>query len=202
MIACSRAGASRWVWRTFDKPFSKLDALMPLECHVSDEVHILCDASDTRVTIRGREMEVQVLDHVEVGLELWSTIFTAPFPISREQVTRLFDYWGLTMPVLHHARFTLMQFLTHVVSATNGLRLIGVTKIYRRLVVDGCLIERATLVAAGQRVETLSLEARDYAPMRRLLSAYRLDRYHNVSDITCLKRLTGMRQRADLAATA
>src|SRR5688500_19170394 len=90
VIASSRAGASRWVWRTFDKPSSKLDALMPLECQVSNEVHILCDTSDTRVTIRGREIEVQVLDHVEVGLELWSTIFTAPFPISREQVTTLF----------------------------------------------------------------------------------------------------------------
>lgn len=178
---------------------------MPLECHLSNEIHILCDRDDTRVTIRDHEIDVQVLDHVEVGLELWSTIFTAAFPISREQVTRLFDYWGLSMPALHHARFTLMQFLTHVVGATDGLRLIGVTKICRRSVIDGCLIERATFAAAGQRVETVSLESRDCARMRRLLSAYRLDRYHNVSDVTYLKRPTGMRSsphRARLAATA
>ena len=178
---------------------------MPRECHVSNEIHILCDTSDARVTIRGHELEVHVRDHVEAQLELWSTIFTAPFPISREQVTSLFEYWGLTRPELHHARFTLMQFLTHVVSATDGLRLIGVTKIYRRSVIDGCLIERATFAAAGQRVETLSLESRDGARMSRLLSAYRLDRYHNVSDVTCLKRLIGMRplcQIGHLAATA
>ena len=103
---------------------------MPLECRVSHEIHILCDTSDTRVTIRDREIEVAV---------------------------------------------------------------------------DGCLIERAMFVAAGHRVETLSVEARDYARMRRLLSAYRLDRYHNVSDVSYLKRLIGMRflrQSAHLASTA
>lgn len=178
---------------------------MPLARHVSNDVHILCDTSDTRVTIHGHDIDVQVLDHIEDGLELWSPILTAPFPIDREQVARLFDEWPLTMPRLHHERFMPLPFLTHVVSATSGLRIVGVSRTYRRAVVDGCLIERATIAVAGHRAETASVAADESDRVRRVLSAYQLDRYDNLNDVNYLKRLIGMqplRQTAHLAATA
>ncbi len=69
MTASSRADACRWAWRTFAKPPTRLAALMPLDHPVSNHGDILCDLSDTRVTIHEHGIDVKVRDRIEDGLE-------------------------------------------------------------------------------------------------------------------------------------
>ncbi|HEX8031056.1 MAG TPA: hypothetical protein VF491_21460 [Vicinamibacterales bacterium] len=183
---------SRWEWRTFAPSFDSLDLAMPAEVELAHEIYILNLTSNINVKIRGGAIEVKTLDDVYDGLELWRPSFTAQFPLCQRDIRSVLNWLGVSRPqVLFSPSYGASGFLTDVACCIDGIRVIGVTKTRRRAIVDGCIVERASVSAAGHIMQTVAVESADEAAVRRQLRRLRLDRFDNLNYVEFLKGLAG-----------
>jgi hypothetical protein len=184
----------RWEWRAFGESFADLEAVMPQQPpQLAHDIYILGDTSDANVKIREDTIDVKRLTRVSNGLERWSPVFTAPFPLGCDQVRRVFAEWPVPAPPCTMTRRSALEFLADVVAPLGGLHIIGVGKQRRHAVVDGCLIERTTLDIGGHVFESAAVEMADADRVRQLLRTFHLDRFDNLNYVTFLKRVLGIR---------
>ena len=102
----------RWEWRSFGPRFGeaekRLAALTPSGVQESDEVYLLSGAGGN-VKIRAALMDIKVLRQVNAdGLEQWTPVMKAGFPIGATDAARVFEALQLPVPSLSreglHAR--------------------------------------------------------------------------------------------------
>ena len=85
----------RWEWRTFGDDFGEGErafaALTPERVQESDEIYLVGREGDT-VKVRDALMDIKVLREVdENGLEQWTPVMKAEFPIPATDVPRVFE---------------------------------------------------------------------------------------------------------------
>ena len=116
----------RWEWRTFGTSFGPAEdafaRLTPERIQESDEIYLVARDGDT-VKVRDELMDIKVLREVDAnGLEQWTPVMKAEFPVSAADVGRVFEALRQPVPALDRAEYTLDQFLDELIAPAEGGR--------------------------------------------------------------------------------
>lgn len=152
----------RWEWRTFGERFTQALAVLtalPHDIKDSAETYLLCPSPDVNAKVRGRQLDIKRLHGRDRGLELWSPVFKADFPLKAADVATLYREWALPMPPLTRTVYTLEQLLREVLTQTSAIVIAPIIKTRRQAQLDGCAIEVSTVRIGRQALETVAVES-------------------------------------------
>ena len=182
--------SARWRWRTFGSAFDQLNPYLPGDFTFAHEVYLLSPSTGIEARITDHQFCIDQLQEVQHGIELWTRVFSTPFPVCQRDVREIWQWCGCRPPAeFFRAEYDRYLFLTDLVSATSGLQAIGINLTRCANVLDQCEIERAVATVAGHAIQTLSVSAQDLYDVRGCLRRLRLDRLENVSFGRYLHRL-------------
>ena len=175
----------RWEWRSFGPRFGeaekRLAALTPGGAQESDELYLLSGA-DGNVKIRAALMDIKVLREVNAdGLEQWTPIMKAAFPISATDAASVFETLQLPLPSLSQKGYTLDEFLEEFAAPGGAIRVVKVHKRRTRYTVGGCMAELSEVVANGKPTRTIAVESEDAAAVIGAVRDLGLGGYTNTS---------------------
>ncbi len=175
----------RWEWRSFGRHFgeaqARLAALTPTGVQESDEVYLLSGAGDN-VKVRDALMDIKVLREVNAdGLEQWTPVMKAGFPLSAAEVARVFESLQLPVPSLSPAGYTFDEFIEAFAAPGGAIRAVQVHKRRVRYRVGGCTAEVSDVVANGKPTRTIAVESEDAQGVIRAVRELGLGGYTNTS---------------------
>jgi exopolyphosphatase/guanosine-5'-triphosphate,3'-diphosphate pyrophosphatase len=175
----------RWEWRWFGHRFgpaeARLAAMTPGAVQESSETYLLSGTGDN-VKVRDALMDIKVLREVDPqGLEQWTPVMKAGFPLPAAEVTRVFQALRLDPPPLHRASYTLEQFIDELAVPSGRIRAVSVQKRRTRYKVNGCMAELSEVVADGKRTRTIAVESENAAAVMAAVRGLGLGGYVNTS---------------------
>ena len=104
-------------------------------------------------------MDIKVLREVNPdGLEQWTPVMKAGFPLPAAEVTKVFAALRLDPPPLQRASYDLEQFIDELAVPSGRIRAISVQKRRTRYTVGGCMARsfRRSLRTASRRARSPS----------------------------------------------
>ena len=175
----------RWEWRAFGERFGAAEAafavLTPSGVQESDELYLLSEASDN-VKVRDDLMDIKVLEEVDVaGLERWTPIMKAAFPLTGADVEAVCRALRLPVPPLGEVAWPLERFVTELVDPSHTVRAVQVHKRRVRYSVDGCMAEVSEVTAGGRSTRSIAIESEDPAAVVAAVRRMGLGGFRNVS---------------------
>ena len=175
----------RWEWRTFGSHFGPAEAtfaaLTPGGVQESDELYLLSGSGDN-VKIRDDLMDIKVLREVDAdGLERWTPVMKAVFPLAAADVVRVFEALRLPVPELTRDAYPLDRFVAELAAPGSAIRAVRVHKRRVRYTVDGCMAELSDVTADGRPTRTLAIESEDPAAVIAAVRRVGLGGYTNVN---------------------
>ena len=175
----------RWEWRWFGHRFgpaeARLAALTPGAVQQSSETYLLSGEGDN-VKVRDALMDIKVLREVDKdGLEQWTPVMKAGFPLPADEVTKVFAALRLDAPPLQRASYDLAQFIDELAVPSGRIRAISVQKRRVRYTVGGCMAELSEVVADGKPTRTIAVESEDAAAVIAAVRSLGLIGYVNTS---------------------
>ena len=175
----------RWEWRSFGPRFGeaekRLASLAPGGIQESDEIYLLTD-SGGNVKIRAALMDIKVLRQVNAdGLEQWTPVMKAGFPIGAEDAVKVFEALQLPIPTLSSKSYTLDEFMGEFAAPGGPIRAVKVHKRRTRYTVGGCMAELSDVVANGKATRTIAVESEDAGGVIRAVRELGLAGYRNTS---------------------
>ena len=175
----------RWEWRWFGRRLglaeSRLAALTPSGVQESDETYLLSGAGDN-VKVRDALMDIKVLREVNRdGLEQWTPVMKAGFPLPASEVTRVFAALQLEPPPLLRSDYSLQRFINELIVPGGRIRAISVHKRRTRYSVGGCMAELSEVVADGKPTRTVAVESEDAGAVIAAVRSLGLSGYVNTS---------------------
>ena len=175
----------RWEWRSFGRRFGGAEALLarltPSGVQESDEIYLLSGAGEN-VKVRDALMDIKVLREVNAdGLEQWTPIMKAGFPLQAADAARVFEALRLPLPTPARASYTLDQFIERFAAPGGPIRAVKVHKRRTRYTVGGCMAELSEVVADGKPTHTIAVESEDAAGVMRAVRELGLGGYTNTS---------------------
>jgi exopolyphosphatase/guanosine-5'-triphosphate,3'-diphosphate pyrophosphatase len=175
----------RWEWRSFGQRFGEAEArvaaLTPEAVQESDEIYLLSGAGDN-VKVRADLMDIKVLREVNAdGLEQWTPVMKAGFPLPAAEVAKVFESLQLPVPALTRASYTLDAFIEAFAQPGGAIRRVDVHKRRVRYTIGGCTGELSEVVANGKPTRTIAVESTDAAAVIRAVRELGLGGYTNTS---------------------
>lgn len=156
-------------------------ALTPGGVQESDEIYLLSGAGDN-VKVRDALMDIKVLKEVNAdGLEQWTPVMKAGFPLPAADVAKVFEAWRLPVPPLSRESYTLDEFIADFAAQGSAIRAVKVHKQRTRHTVGGCTAELSEVVADGKPTRTIAIESEDAAAVIRAVRGLGLGGYANIS---------------------
>jgi exopolyphosphatase/guanosine-5'-triphosphate,3'-diphosphate pyrophosphatase len=183
----------RWEWRSFGARFGQADGrlakLQPKSTQDSDELYLLSPAA-ANVKIRDGLMDIKVLREVNAdGLEQWTPVMKAGFPLPAAEAAKVLEALGLPVPTPLPASTAQDKFLGQFAAPGGAVRVVKVHKRRTRYTVGGCMAELSEVVANGKPTRTLAVESEDAAAVLRAVRELGLGGYTNTSYLHGLKAL-------------
>jgi exopolyphosphatase/guanosine-5'-triphosphate,3'-diphosphate pyrophosphatase len=175
----------RWEWRSFGRRFGEAEGhlalLTPSGVQESDEIYLLSRAG-ANVKIRDALMDIKVLREVNAdGLEQWTPVMKAGFPLPAPEATKVLEALGLPIPTPVRASYTLDEFLSQFAAPGGAVRAVNVHKRRTRYTVGGCMAELSDVVANGKPTRTIAVESEDAGGVIRAVRQLGLGGYTNTS---------------------
>jgi exopolyphosphatase/guanosine-5'-triphosphate,3'-diphosphate pyrophosphatase len=185
----------RWEWRSFGRRFgeaeARLAALTPEGVQESDEVYLLSGAGDN-VKVRADLMDIKVLQEVNGnGLERWTPVMKAGFPLPAAEVAKVFESLQLPVPALSRASYTFDDFIEAFAKPDGAIRRVNVHKRRTRYTIGGCTGEFSDVIANGKSTRTIAVESADADAVIRAVRELGLGGYTNTSYPIGLAALIG-----------
>jgi exopolyphosphatase / guanosine-5'-triphosphate,3'-diphosphate pyrophosphatase len=155
----------RWEWRTFDADLGpaarSLAELTPDQVVESSELYVVPAAGGDVVKVRDGLMDVKHLHTVDAdGLEQWSPVMKAPFPVSRADVESVLEALGVrATATLAGSTYSLAELLAEVVAPHPALRAVEVHKNRRRFTLGGCMAELTDVNTEHGSTRTIAVES-------------------------------------------
>lgn len=180
----------RWEWRAFGQHFGEaeacLAALTAEAVQESDEVYLLpgagLSAASGNVKVRAELMDIKILQQVNAdGLEQWTPVMKAGFPLAASDVARVFEALQLPLPALSLASYTFDEFIAVFTQPGGVIRRVDVHKRRVRYTVGGCTAEFSDVLANGKPTRTIAVESPDAAAVMRAVRELGLGGYSNTS---------------------
>jgi exopolyphosphatase/guanosine-5'-triphosphate,3'-diphosphate pyrophosphatase len=175
----------RWEWRSFGGHFGeaerRLAKLTPSGVQEGDEIYLLSRAA-ANVKIRDRLMDIKILREVNAeGLEQWTPVMKAGFPLPAVDAGKVFEALGLPIPAPAPASYTLDEFVGQFAGPGGPVRVVEVHKRRTRYTVGGCMAELSDVVANGRPTRTIAVESEDAARVIQAVRELGLGGYTNTS---------------------
>jgi exopolyphosphatase/guanosine-5'-triphosphate,3'-diphosphate pyrophosphatase len=185
--------SARWEWRTFGPGAQVAERrwsdLQPSGEQVSDEVYLLSERGQT-VKYRDLLMDVkQLLETDTFGLQQWTPVMKASFPIARDELARVFEALRVVPPPLERDRYTFDEFRSELTGPDRGVRAVDVHKRRVRYRVDGCSAEITDVTADGLPGRTFAVESEDAEAVIGVVRGLEFEDYVNTPYPTGLKRI-------------
>src|SRR5690349_12739273 len=157
----------RWEWRVFGErfPIAEEDfrARTPTGVQDSEELYLLAPSGDN-VKIRDGLLDIKELRETDAdGLQRWSPILKASFPLSTDDVVAALDALGLPPASDLPQPLTLEDLLAAHTGPDGTVRAVRVHKHRVRYSVGGCLAEVSDIEVDGRPTRTVAVEGEDKA---------------------------------------
>ena len=175
----------RWEWRVFGRRFPAAEAdfaaRTPTGVQDSDELYLLARSGDN-VKIRDELMDIKELQEVdEHGLQRWSPILKASFPLSPADAMVVHEALGLPARPATTEPLALDTLLRVHAAPAGPIRAVPVHKHRVRYSVGGCLAEVADIEVGGRSVRTVAVEGEDPGAVLTTVRSMGLGGYRNTS---------------------
>ena len=159
----------------------------------SDETYILSRTNDVNNTkIRDGKMDIKTLVDIQQGLEQWSPLMKAEFPIQRslliEQVIPAFQ---VEMTSSDQEVFSLGEFLK-MIRMHPELQSVRVHKKRFGYMVNDTICEFGYVLINGARVATINSESTELDDIQRTLDDIGLEGVENINYLQAIKRVIGI----------
>ena len=166
--------------------------MTPQRMRTSDELYLLSLHSDASVKVRDGLMDVKHLLRVgDDGLELWTPVLQAGFPLSRRDASAVLTTLGVTGQELERTSYSLDSFVGELIQPQPDVRTVEVHKQRTHYVVEECVVELTELTADQATTRTLSVESPDPSNVSTIVAKLGLGDRRNVSVARGLKALVG-----------
>jgi hypothetical protein len=199
----------RFEFRAFAQGFGLVEEKMRelsscQQIRESHEVYILSrsnaddpgEASRVRVNnvkIRDGKMDIKALVGIQRGLEQWTPLLKAPFPLQRAVIQDEFcAAMGVASPACSRSHYTLHQFFEEIVWPDPNLSGAFVFKRRFSFTVNECIAETAELLVNGAAIRTVAVESEDVEALLGAREMLGLQAYQNVSYPLALRRILGL----------
>lgn len=188
---------ARWEWRTFgagfEEPEARIRKFEQSNMKESEEVYVLSRNSDENVKVRDDLLDIKQLQEVNGdGLEQWYPVMKAGFPISVEDLKKLFSYFKVSEPLFGRKEYTFSQFLDEIVRPNQNLRLVHVGKKRHIYVINGAIVEIAETDFDGVTLQTICVEHEDPDLVMKTVRQLALEDLPNINYIQAMKKTVGM----------
>jgi hypothetical protein len=104
----------------------------------------------------------------------------------------LFPAFGVPVPDLRRAEYTLEQCLEQLIRPHPQLVAVEVSKRRFGFTVEGCIAELAEVWVNGAGIQTVAVESADAEAVLRARALLALEEYENVNYLMAIKRIIGM----------
>lgn len=183
----------RWEWRTFapslDDLRGKVNGVVFGPPREVRETYFVCLKSSHNAKVRDGLMDLKWKKQVDAdGLELWDPVLKSSFPVDAGVVPKLFEAWGLPLPALPRASYTLPELLGEVLEPNPALRAVRTVKRREGFTLDGTTCEFAHIVADGVPLESFCVEHEDPSLVLHVIRSLGLDSHQNINYPLGLKR--------------
>ena len=183
----------RWEWRSFGEHFGeaerRLAKFTPSGVQESDEIYLLSRAA-ANVKIRDALMDIKILREVnDDGLEQWTPVMKAGFPLPAAEAGKVFEALGLPLPTPAPASYVQDEFVGQFAEPGGAIRVVKVHKRRTRYTVGGCMAELSDVVANGRPTRTIAVESEDAAGVIQAVRELGLGGYTNTSYLRGLAAL-------------
>lgn len=174
----------RWEFRVFGERFpvaeEALRAGAPTGVQDSEELYLFAPSGDN-VKIRDDLLDIKELQEVDAdGLQRWSPVLKAAFPLSTEDAATALDALGLGHATTAPPRTLEALIAAHGVPA-GPVRPIRVRKHRVRYSVGGCLAELSDIEVEGHSIRTVAVEGEDKAAVLTTVRSMGLGGFRNTS---------------------
>ena len=185
---------ARWEWRAFGAGFGGAEERFgePERVQESDEVYLVSRVTDANVKVRDGLLDVKELEHVDAdGLEQWTPVLKAEFPVSADQVAAVLDRLGVASEPSRDA-YSLDELLDDVVRVSPDLLAVRVHKRRHRYTIGGCMSELTDLRTDVGDTRTVAVESEDADAVTAAVRNLGLADLTNTSFPRGLKALAGL----------
>ena len=185
--------SARWEWRTFGPGARVAERrwrdVEPTAEQVSDEVYLLSDGGQT-VKYRDQLMDVkQLLETDTFGLQQWTPVLKASFPIGHTELQQVFSALDVPVPALAREHYTFDEFRAELTGPGRGVRAGDVHKRRVRYRPDGCSAEVTEVRADDVDGSTVAIEGEDGPAVTGVVRSLGLDDYINTAYPVGLARM-------------
>jgi exopolyphosphatase/guanosine-5'-triphosphate,3'-diphosphate pyrophosphatase len=156
-------------------------ARTPTGVQDSDELYLLAPSGDN-VKVRDELMDIKHLQEVDAhGLERWSPMLKAPFPLSPADAAAVSEALGIGGAPTASEPVSLDALLAAHGGPVGPIRAVPVHKHRVRYRVGGCLAEVADIEVEGRSARTVAVESEDPAAVLTTVRSMGLGGYRNTS---------------------
>lgn len=190
----------RWEWRTFGDKFEEQENLIQqnkqLSERESEEIYILSQKSDDNTKIRDQLMDIKSPLRINpVGLEQWTVIMKAGFPIHINDLAVVYKAFGLNMPYLEKDEYSYEEYIENLIKKNRELTLVNVKKHRFGYEIDGAIVEIADVSFNDKTFRTVAVEHKDPDLVIKVLKKLQLYGKENINYIKAMKTLTDLGSR-------
>lgn len=187
----------RWEWRTFGEELQ--DGVAAIQQYPqgkvreSSEIYILSEKSNDNTKIRDMLMDIKTLLRVNKdGLEQWTPIMKAGFPIHITDLAVVYKAFNIPMPYFQKDEYTYEEYLNELIKPTPELHIVEVFKKRYGYAIEDCIVEIAEVKFNGQPIKTIAVEHADPELVIQTVKKLGLDHYENINYIKAMKRTVGL----------
>lgn len=187
----------RWEWRTFgDELTDGIQAIQQYpqgKVRESSEIYILSEKSNDNTKIRDMLMDIKTLLRVnQDGLEQWTPIMKAGFPIHITDLAVVYKAFNIPMPYFQKDEYTYEEYLNELIKPAPELHIVDVFKKRYGYTIDDCIVEIAEVTFNGKPIKTIAVEHANPELVISTVKKLGLDHYENVNYIKAMKRSIGL----------
>lgn len=182
----------RWEWRTFGNDFGESESLIknsgkPL-VRESTEIYILSTESNDNTKIRDELMDIKTPLRINKnGLEQWTVVMKAGFPIHINDLAIVYKAFGFPLPYLEKDEYEYNRYLNILIGENPKLKPVTVTKKRFGYLIDEAIVEIAEVTFDGNPIRTIAVEHADPQLVLNTVKKLKLGDYTNINYIKAMK---------------
>jgi exopolyphosphatase / guanosine-5'-triphosphate,3'-diphosphate pyrophosphatase len=142
--------------------------------------------------IRFSLMDVKALITEDRGLEQWSPVLKAGFPLDGSVIAaQIYPCLAIETPRLSRPRYSMDEFLDEVIRTEMRIAIVDVSKTRLQFSLDTCQAEFASATINHVARDTVAVESADPDAVLRLIRDLGIDGQPNTSYVREIKRILG-----------
>ncbi|MBN1948182.1 MAG: hypothetical protein JW784_00400 [Candidatus Cloacimonetes bacterium] len=184
----------RWEWRAFGSQFPDEEAQIRqydiTSTRESTELYIISIHSNDNTKIRDELMDIKTpLRISQDGLEKWTVVMKAGFPIHINELALVYKAWGIPIPYLDKDEYSYQEYLNKLIIENTDLRTVEVNKTRHGYLINEVIVEIADVSFNSTPLRTIAVEHADPDKVIDIINRLGLRKYENTNYIKAIKRL-------------